>query len=383
MATKQGNEDFGGQPRPTLIFKGKGNVQAKEQKFYDERVYVMFQKKAWLDTEAALQWDNDVFKPHVEERAAKEGTTPRILAFMDNVTSQANSRFLNALKSHNTSRCLLKPNETEALQPIDAGLAALYKLYIGQEQEKWLLDDINNFDIWNNPMSAKTKRILLTTWVGNAHSRICAEKQEAIFKCFVKTGCGITIDQSDDNHIKPLKDVNYNCSDYWEKWQVKDAIYDSINKIQGPNVLSPALDYGPTACIDAEEVDDDDIDDAPAQDDNNGYVCSPDDMDETLNDDHITEDSWNNCIKFLKAEFNCNAFLETRPKRLAGFVALHLVPESREWDVIHFGTYSISKNVYRVKSLITGVVIEDFAVSPTEAEYGKDFGFVVAKTSKF
>ena len=80
--------DVGGkQPKPVIIFRGKGiRISQEERQKWDERVEVMFQPKAWVDQNVANEW--------VLKSASKYMTTQKKhLLFMDNLHAQTTSTF--------------------------------------------------------------------------------------------------------------------------------------------------------------------------------------------------------------------------------------------------------------------------------------------------
>ena len=67
--------------------------------------------------------------------------------------------------------------------------------------EKWLEED-ENLDMWNDSTSAKKRRIPMTQWTGEAWRKLSSDKMFPK-KLFMKTGCLMTADGSDDDMIKP------------------------------------------------------------------------------------------------------------------------------------------------------------------------------------
>ena len=56
------------QPKPTIIFRGLGvRISELEKASWDERVHVMFQKKAWADRAFTLDWCDQVLLPDIRE----------------------------------------------------------------------------------------------------------------------------------------------------------------------------------------------------------------------------------------------------------------------------------------------------------------------------
>ena len=66
--------------RPTVIFKGAGQVLDKEAEHYDPDVRVLFQRNAWLDTETLKAFYETEFLPY---RAKTCGQQPALL-LLDN-----------------------------------------------------------------------------------------------------------------------------------------------------------------------------------------------------------------------------------------------------------------------------------------------------------
>ena len=74
--------------------------------------------------------------------------------------------------------------------------------------EEWLEED-ENLDMWHDSLSAKQRRILMTQWTGKAWRKLSSDKMFAK-KLFIKTGCLMTADGSDDDMITPQGLEPYN-----------------------------------------------------------------------------------------------------------------------------------------------------------------------------
>jgi hypothetical protein len=98
------------------------------------------------------------------------------------------------------------PNATDIWQPVDAGLGQMLKVLVGHEHKRWL-DEEDNADRWYGQQahfSAMERRILITHWVGNAWRQLCGPDYEHLrLRCWQKTGCLMTADGSEDEHITP------------------------------------------------------------------------------------------------------------------------------------------------------------------------------------
>jgi hypothetical protein len=136
--------------------------------------------------------------------------------FCDNLDSQVQPTFLDALKSVDCCRFLLPSGETEMCQPIDGGIGAIIKMLLQQEQDMWLEED-GNLQVWEGDidapysLTASARRVLITKWVGAAWETLTTEDAyaETFRKCFERTGALITADGTRDEYIRPMKGLTY------------------------------------------------------------------------------------------------------------------------------------------------------------------------------
>ena len=74
------------QPKPTIIFRGLGvRISELEKASWDERVHVMFQKKAWADRSFTLDWCDQVWLPDIRENMEPGEVA---VLFCDNLDAQ-------------------------------------------------------------------------------------------------------------------------------------------------------------------------------------------------------------------------------------------------------------------------------------------------------
>ena len=188
----EGDQDV----KPAIVFRGKGNVSSAEKTQYDQDVDVYFQPSAWMDSQLNQEWVKRTLIPGI-------GTSPQEkVIFADNVGFQQEKGFHEMCRKEiNAIIYLLPENHTDKVQPIDAGFGKQMKAKIGEAMEKWLEED-ENLDMWHDSLSAKQRRILMTQWTGEAWRKLSSDKMFAK-KLFMKTGCLMTADGSDDDMIKP------------------------------------------------------------------------------------------------------------------------------------------------------------------------------------
>ena len=181
----------GTQPKPTIIFRGQGvRISRLERESWDARVIVMFQKKAWADRKFIIDHTKNNLCPFIRANLPPELEK---VYFCDNLDSQLQQSFVDALKSVNCFRWLLPVKSTSETQPVDAGLGRLVKLLISQEFEVWLEHE-DNLEIWENgKLSASEKRVLITKFVGAAWEKVFLSGKYNPAAFFEKTGCLLTL----------------------------------------------------------------------------------------------------------------------------------------------------------------------------------------------
>ena len=157
-------------------------------------------------------------------------------------------------------------------QPVEAGYAQLLKVLMRHDFENWL-DDDEHADRWyanESPFTASERRVLITYWCGNAYHKLCSPVYDELrMKFFVKTGCLMISDGSDDNLVKP------------------EGLADYV-------ILPPSLFIQPSSAspepidVEAEEM--------PADTEENDEPMEPKETDDQLDDDkkdRILNDDFN------------------------------------------------------------------------------------------
>ena len=332
----------------------------------------------------AAEWDEAVFAKHIVQRQKDEGLTkaPLTVAFSDNLHCQTTEDFCKMLFAHGTMLHLIISKETEALQPIDAGLGVLFKHLVAKEQERWLEEDDTNYETWEGTIKATMKRVLITNWVGAAWTALCNNYASAIKKCFIVTGSLITIDGSDDELIRPIKGVEYVVP------PINASIEVPVN--QNPDVvdLLPVVEQGPesyeVANVIFEDVYDnleehtatgreiyDDIDDV-----SNDIYCFDELMNEldppvvrdaasapasdasskkttADNEESDENESWNQCFTLaqicLDLKYCPISTHADLPKRIAGKYIFYF--SDGQWDLQKIVSLNLD-GTYRLKSIV-------------------------------
>ena len=202
----------GEQPKPCLIFRGKpgrgSKARQEEVKLYDSDVTVIWQKKAWADTDVCVDWATHEYGSFAPSDFASGVAEPKLL-IVDNLNGQVAKPFIQALNSTNTILRMGVPGATDIWQPVDAGVGKQYKFLISEYYDEWLTSDEAAPYLSSGTIPIHIRRILLTQWVGRAYReleqrRVMAEEGEDIFyKAFLRTGALVTRTGDYDDMIRP------------------------------------------------------------------------------------------------------------------------------------------------------------------------------------
>ena len=98
---------------------------------------------------------------------------------------------------------------TSLVQPVDVVFNAPFKAAIDKLATEHLHHNVNAY--LHGQINASQRRILLTTWIGQAWEEV-ASRKEMIRRSFKKCGISVAIDGSEDNdiNIEGLEDYSVN-----------------------------------------------------------------------------------------------------------------------------------------------------------------------------
>ena len=175
-------------------------ISGPEKDAWDKRVDVNFQKNAWMDGKTACAWLETTLAKHVDEQHSDD---EEILLLCDNVSSHRGSDFKTLARTRCKSLLqFLPPNETDALQAVDAGYGQSVKTAMTAEQDKWLMIE-DNFQRWEkNELTAMERRILLSCWFAEALETVNA-RSDTVFRYHEKVGNLMDIEDRNDPKIRP------------------------------------------------------------------------------------------------------------------------------------------------------------------------------------
>jgi hypothetical protein len=218
---------LGTQPRPCLLFRGHAKPKRacdrrkreEEEKGYDQDVQVLWQAKAWADTATCIEWSRVCFKEFVDADAhIKEGEETLLLA--DSLRSQVKATFRDAAKTNARAHTIFGvKNGSHVWQPVDHHVGAAYHRKMDAYYVEWMASA--DGELYAQSVPVGKRRQLMTQWAGRAYRELEAarelaeEKQAAdassppsmFYAAFLRTGCLVTADGSDDNEIRPHRSI--------------------------------------------------------------------------------------------------------------------------------------------------------------------------------
>jgi hypothetical protein len=223
---------LGRQPKPCLLFKGapvpgeqwRKHVRAAEMLQYDKDVVVLWQAKAWADSATCVVWAKGPFADFVRESLA--GGESLVLA--DNLGAQIKDEFTAAMSEGRATMRLGPAGATHVWQPCDHHLGREYGRRMGIYYDAWMAAEYDK--IADGKVSTEQRRILLTKWCGQAYRELEEEREakegpwlaamldpptwpepwpepSRFFKAFLRTGCLVTRDGSQDEEIRPHQEI--------------------------------------------------------------------------------------------------------------------------------------------------------------------------------
>ena len=98
--------------------------------------------KHWSTEETMVEYVEHIIAPYIEKvRETQQNDTPA-LVIMDNFKGQITESFTDLLESHNIHVCLLPPNTTDRLQPMDISVNKPAKDYLKQQFDHWYSEQV-------------------------------------------------------------------------------------------------------------------------------------------------------------------------------------------------------------------------------------------------
>jgi hypothetical protein len=203
-----------GRLKPKLIFEGaeppKGKIMQREGHLYHPGVTVEFNPTAYNNEKLFLKWLNEEVIPCKREHR-------EFMLVMD-VASFHKTDDVNALlKESKILPAMIPPGCTSLLQPLDVSINKVFKAWLQQYADEWIIERENDPDRNSKQWTPTEKRVMTTHIVGRAWERLL-ERPELIQKSFSTCGIGLRPDRSEEERIS-IKDMKKEEIDF-SNWEI-------------------------------------------------------------------------------------------------------------------------------------------------------------------
>lgn len=98
--------------------------------------------KHWSNEDTMLQYISNIVVPYVESMREKFDEDPAALIVMDNFKGQVTPKVNQLLEEHRIHVCLLPPNTTDRLQPLDISVNKPAKEFLRRKFQEWYFEKI-------------------------------------------------------------------------------------------------------------------------------------------------------------------------------------------------------------------------------------------------
>lgn len=126
---------------PQLIYKGTTPRCHPRYQFPGDWD-ITHSPKHWSTEETMLQYIDNIVNPYVEAVREQLKCTSAALVIIDNFKGQITPSCVSLLESYNIHTCLLPPNTTDRLQPLDISVNKPFKDYLRRKFNEWYSDQV-------------------------------------------------------------------------------------------------------------------------------------------------------------------------------------------------------------------------------------------------
>ena len=180
--------------------------------------------KHWSNEETMIQYVDNIIIPYVKSARASFSDDTPALVIMDNFKGQITSAVAELLDSNNIHVCLLPPNTTDQLQPMDLSVNKPAKDFLKQcfedgyaEQVTTQLDGRNaeSTDLEPISLSLLILKELGAKWLVQM-AEYFADNPQIIVNGFVKAGIATALDGQDDQQDVEVHEMEDDSEDDFE-----------------------------------------------------------------------------------------------------------------------------------------------------------------------
>lgn len=124
-----------------LIYQGKTN-RCHPRYVFPTDWHITHSPKHWSTEQTMLEYIENIIVPYVDATRNLLKDNKPALVIMDNFKGQVTSTVSELLDSHNIHVCLLPPNTTDRLQPMDISVNKPAKAFLKNEFELWYSEKV-------------------------------------------------------------------------------------------------------------------------------------------------------------------------------------------------------------------------------------------------
>ena len=175
--------------------------------------------KHWSTEDTMIAYIENIIVPYVEKvRDDLVDREKAALVVMDNFKGQVTNKVTALLERHNIHACLLPPNTTDIMQPMDISVNKSAKAFLKNKFEAWYasevmkqfhekeVQDLEEMDFQPIDMSMQVMKEVGAPWLVELYEYM-SENPDIIVNGFVKSGMskamdGVIIDSDDDLELQ-------------------------------------------------------------------------------------------------------------------------------------------------------------------------------------
>ena len=166
--------------------------------------------KHWSTEETMLQYIDNIIHPYVEGVRGRLNCNSAALVIIDNFKGQITPACSSLLESYNIHTCLLPPNTTDRLQPLDVSVNKPFKDFLRRKFDEWYAcqitqqldgrseDEIDEYGLEPINLSMARMKEISAKWLVEAAEYV-SDNPSFLVNGFIKAGITGSIDGRGDD----------------------------------------------------------------------------------------------------------------------------------------------------------------------------------------
>ena len=199
-----------------LIYKGK-TPRCHPHFEFPSGWHITHSPKHWSTEQTMLQYVEHIILPYVEKVQETLGDNKPALAIMDNFKGQITESVSGLLDMHNIHVCLLPPNTTDLLQPMDIAVNKPAKEYLKRQFDQWYseqvmkqlegqdIDDLEMVELQPIDLGLPALKEIGAKWLVDMASYV-SENPQFIVNGFIRSGITGALDALETDDMDKLED---------------------------------------------------------------------------------------------------------------------------------------------------------------------------------